>query len=285
MGQKIVLAGVNFTDQSLPVLRDDPILSAGSLALVDFGHSLGGIDAVPSNGDPVPNIAWSIASDLVESESVSPVIVANYDGAGMAAELSAKGGLHVIKSQVGDTNTTRFVVKLPTAIIAYMLANKSNKFFLSMWHEVTRKAESNSLPIAAIAHSSYSVDFILNMQSNGAPGGSAANRLGLSSNLNPSAATGTAKQQVAVNGSTGTVSSLVYADLFIFGGVPSTGPLTGAVNKGGSHILYRCYLEDLTVSGRTYEEVKAIDDQLFAAAFSPGGKFYGDTFTDPATLP
>lgn len=88
-----------------------------------------------------------------------------------------------------------------------------------------------------------------------------------------------------MNGSTGTIGTLAYQDLFCFGGVPSVGPFSAAVNKGGSHILYRCYLEDLTVSGRTYEQVKAIDDALFAAAFSSGGKFYGDTYTDPATLP
>lgn len=46
-----------------------------------------------------------------------------------------------------------------------------------------------------------------------------------------------------------------------------------------SYILYRMYLEDLTVSGRTYAQVDAIDYAMWQTAFSAGGKFYGDTFT------
>ena len=51
----------------------------------------------------------------------------------------------------------------------------------------------------------------------------------------------------------------------------------------GSTILYRFYIEDLTVSGRTAEEVKIIDKKLFNEAFAEGGKFYNDTWTDPKT--
>ncbi|MFQ9544964.1 MAG: hypothetical protein ACLR02_08110 [Clostridium sp.] len=51
----------------------------------------------------------------------------------------------------------------------------------------------------------------------------------------------------------------------------------------GSTILYRFYIEDLTVSGRTKEEVQIIDEKLFNEAFAEGGKFYNDTWTDPKT--
>lgn len=52
-----------------------------------------------------------------------------------------------------------------------------------------------------------------------------------------------------------------------------------------SAIFYRFYLEDLTLSGRTWAEVDALDARLFASAFAPGGRYYADTFTDPATIP
>lgn len=53
-----------------------------------------------------------------------------------------------------------------------------------------------------------------------------------------------------------------------------------------SWVLYRCYLEDLTISGRTYAEVDAIDHALYTAeVLDPGGRYHADTFTDPATLP
>lgn len=59
----------------------------------------------------------------------------------------------------------------------------------------------------------------------------------------------------------------------------------GNYNKATSRIIYRARIEDLTVSGRTYEEVEAIDFALYTAAFAVGGKFYGDTYTDPTTFP
>ena len=72
MGNQITLSDVVFSDSTLPVLRDDPLLSSGSLVLVDVGHSKGRLAGVPSNGALVNNIAGSIASGLVGSVSVSP---------------------------------------------------------------------------------------------------------------------------------------------------------------------------------------------------------------------
>lgn len=56
------------------------------------------------------------------------------------------------------------------------------------------------------------------------------------------------------------------------------------INKSGSWIFYRAYIEDLTVSGRTHAQVYAIDSALFNAAFSVGGRYYNDSFTDPASV-
>ena len=44
-------------------------------------------------------------------------------------------------------------------------------------------------------------------------------------------------------------------------------------------------IEDLTVSGRTYAEVDALDYALYQAAFAADGRYHGDTNTDPSTLP
>lgn len=49
-----------------------------------------------------------------------------------------------------------------------------------------------------------------------------------------------------------------------------------------SFALYRLYIEDMTVSGRDYAEVEAIDLAAYTREFAAGGKFYGDTFTTPA---
>ena len=285
MGHKITLSDIVFSDSSLPVLRDDPLLSSGSLVLVDVGHSKGRLSGVPSNGTLVNNIAGSIASGLVGSASVSPEILTGFTNSAMVPELSGKGGLHVIKSKVNDTNATRFTLRLPAAIKAYLLANPTHGYYFSMWQQFTRKFDANNAPLMIIGESAYSVNFLMNLGSSGAVQGAATNVLGQATTLNPFVAAGPAKLQLAVSKVTGTLSSLAYNDLFIFGGVPSVGVMDAALKKGGSQIMYRVYLEDLTVSGRTYAEVKTLDDALYAAAFAPGGKFYGDTFTDPSTLP
>ncbi|MGP5446153.1 hypothetical protein, partial [Pseudomonas helleri] len=78
MGNQITLSDVVFTDTSLPVLRDDPLLSSGSLILVDAGHTKGRLSGVPSNGALVNNIAGSIAAEIVGSASVSPDIATGF---------------------------------------------------------------------------------------------------------------------------------------------------------------------------------------------------------------
>jgi hypothetical protein len=67
---------------------------------------------------------------------------------------------------------------------------------------------------------------------------------------------------------------------------PGTGNLTSANSTDGSEsrIFYGFYLEDLTVSGRTYQDVDALDLQAYNIAFGTGGRYYNDTYTDPATI-
>jgi len=57
--------------------------------------------------------------------------------------------------------------------------------------------------------------------------------------------------------------------------------------QGGyfSWIFYRAYMEDLTVSGRTYAQVDAEDLALFTEQFAVGGRYHNDTFTNPTTIP
>jgi hypothetical protein len=41
-----------------------------------------------------------------------------------------------------------------------------------------------------------------------------------------------------------------------------------------------------TVSGRTYEQVAAIDQALYTKeVLTAGGRYYGDTYTNPTTIP
>ena len=64
---------------------------------------------------------------------------------------------------------------------------------------------------------------------------------------------------------------------------PTSG--SGSKDKAASWKLYRFYLEDLTVSGRTYAEVDAMDNALYTQeVLTPGGRYYGDTQTSVSTI-
>lgn len=56
----------------------------------------------------------------------------------------------------------------------------------------------------------------------------------------------------------------------------------GTLQGGTSFILYSLYVEDLTVSGRTYNEVNALRTAQVAADFAGGGRYDGETWTNPA---
>lgn len=80
-------------------------------------------------------------------------------------------------------------------------------------------------------------------------------------------------------GATGTVADGVFNP---------PGSATPGTNKDktDSHIIYRFYLEDLTVSGRSYATVDALSWAEYQKhVLTVGGRYYSDTFTDPATLP
>lgn len=287
MGQQFVLSDIEFTDDSLPVLRNDPLLSSGSLLLVDFGHSLGSVVGVPVRSDRLPNIAGDIAATVTGQADNALIMWTNTAPAAteMKMERTPKKGFHVIRSQVTDVAGTTACLRVPPGLLAYLLTNKTHSYYLSIWQEVTRTFTTNGSPnphITALAGVNIGNDKLFAITASGSVNGS-TNLIGQSKNIDPTAAVGDSKIQVAVNGISGTLTSFTYDTLFSFGGSLNAGN-TG-LHVGGSQILYRVYLEDLSVSGRDYATVKALDDALYAAAFATGGKFFGDTFTDPATLP
>jgi hypothetical protein len=81
-----------------------------------------------------------------------------------------------------------------------------------------------------------------------------------------------------VNGQTGSITTLRNT-LAMWGALNAYSTAMGGSTAAPSFILYRFYLEDLTVSGRSYAEVDAIDYALWQTDFGAGGRFAGDTFT------
>lgn len=282
-GTQIVL-DVRFTDTTLPKLRYDKILSDGSLYLIDLSHSMGKLTSMPANGGAIPNVASKEATRLlsVAESAVNPTFVTQAQAADAKFELTGKGAIHGIYSQVNNIATARgSYVGLPTAIINYLIANKTHQFYLSAWVRRTRAALAAPLNGVGMPW--------LDLGAGGsflarAGGSSAGFKISANSKVLPAGGLNSkANRYVAISGNAGSGDTVTTPrGAMLWGGILTSDSFA---NVATSDILYRTYMEDLTVSGRTYAQVEAIDSAMWTAAFAPGGKFYGDTFTDPATFP
>jgi hypothetical protein len=205
-------------------------------------------------------------------------------------EYTGKKGIHGIVSKAspmagGDGAKIQF----HTALLDYFYANKSHNFYTSFWTQVTRTAGtsyttslldfgagSTSNDYGHFVHSSLgSGNWTTNLT---APGytGTNYNTLG-----------GANRRYNAGAGKSVMVATALSTIQNNWGAPASSYNAAVVANNGGilpSYIFYELFVEDLTVSGRTWQEVDAIDKSEFDKAFAVGGRYYGDTFTDPATL-
>ncbi|WP_341394079.1 hypothetical protein [Arthrobacter sp. G119Y2] len=293
--------GVN-PDTSRPsALSIDPVAAqTGALMLVDptnpiFGK---GFTGVPAHGATVPNLAWLSAAAAVGGTQAS--LAAVVDTVGMAGakgalERTAKGGIHAIFSQVNNTaaaDRTHYSLIVPEPIRTYLDANPDHNIYLSIWGRNTRRTDAASgqvVSISGIDAGTTAYRAYLNDNGSTAPstGGSFLGARG--SGATP---LGNYIKNVGAAGTTGafSIGTSTPTERARLWGIGNTGFLNtyagGAQpapqGHSGSHILYRAYLEDLTLSGRTYAQVDALDSAYYTEeVLTPGGRYYGDTFTAP----
>lgn len=279
------------TDDSLPRYYPvDSILSKGSLLLHDFGKTDNTFGSFPAHLAPVKNLAWDIAKTMIPTGDQTTLgsVVHNSLTAGKSiAEVTPKKGLHVIITQTADvgTDSNDFRVDMSTLLKNYLLDNGSNSFYASYWSKRTR-----------VATTTVSADFYLERNTSNSKFSfeSAAEipnptqtSLYLGHRRFPTTMNTVSNyfRSLGFKGYLGTIDTdrnLIYFRYKIGSSSPYSSQET---NTAPSEIIYRLYIEDLTVSGRTYAQVDALDKALYDAAFASGGRFYNDTHTDPATLP
>lgn len=271
---------------SNPVLYPDALMSAGSLLLIDGGHSAGGLSVTA--GAQLPNVAWETFAALLGSgtlTSLSPTFEMGGTGIGCGKEHSPKGAIHVAAQQGGAvTNGQGYRVQRPTALQTYLVANPSHDYYASVWVNVTRAASSVSgvgCPIMAVADTTSSTGNFVAIMSSVAV--AATNVIGHVETAGYNGA-GVQMRNIGVTQATGTVDD-IRPEIINWGAIGAwAGSLVSAPGNLLSYALYRAYIEDLTVSGRTYAQVSALDQAMYEAAFSSGGRFAGDTLTAAATL-
>lgn len=305
MGRKLVLTGTKLTNLSAPRLPDvDPIESAGSLLLVDFTHPAGPVsDGVPVNGQSIPNLLASTAAGITGA-SIADVgnafaITGGFGSSVNRVERTARGGVHTILSQTPGNQIKGDGVKVNagTGLRTYMAGQAGKPFYVSTWFRVTRVPRF-------VDGSTTSLENPIYWESGG---NSNSAMLGVSRHLDPfmpgTNGTVSAKYPGQGFGTTPNVhrmSAAVSSPTMAYGSLQAQlgmtwGPGASTYNQAvqswidravyPSFVGYRYYVEDLTVSGRTYAEVDAIDRALYEReVLTAGGRYYGDTFTDPATI-
>ena len=288
MGRKLVLTGTTLTNLTAPKLATvDPIESSGSLFLLDPTHLSEQWPAgVPANTTTLPNLFWKNAATLVGGGATKASLAAYVRNVfttitTAVKERTTKGGLHVIHPTATAAANESLTLAIPDNVKEYIRANPTHTYYLSQWTDVTRAStqtgnnimaciSSNSKFVAAFAQKTNFPSIVDGAR---APlGTGVAGKSFRSVGAVPDTGFGT-------DADTETATNPTNSSVFIVG--------SRATGTAGQHsaIFYRAYLEDLTVSGRTYAQVDAIDYAMFTKeVLTLGGRYYGDTFTAVSTV-
>lgn len=269
MGRKIILSGVTLTDASAPIIRNDSRLTAGSLILTDFTHSMTD-SGVPADLDPVANIAWEEAAALIGSgtqDSLASEFVNSFTGAPYGNfERTANGALFGVVSTT-DQNGQAARIAGSQDVLDYLTANTTREMACFIWVDVERVASTTgNLFTTGIGNS-------VGFSSNYLHFTSISNSLGVS------------RLSISANGWTGSpngTDALNGLHEIAWGNIPPFNSLKA--NDGQSFILYQYHLIDVAASGMTYAELEAADAAAYAEFFADGGRGYGDSRSIDLTL-
>lgn len=228
----------------------------------------------------------TVSSTTMTSTPPTDMVVVNNGATStdFVRELTTKGALHVITSQSTMATFRALTLQLPGPIKDYLYANPTHEIAWSAVYRVTRVDANNTAPYVAIKKASGASNGWFNIGRAGPQG-----ITGLSSLV----ATGARNtlglvHERAVNAYDGTALSNAGSDFYAmpFGfGYLDTAYGDAGRNKCLSAVLYRIVIEDLTVSGRSFAAFGATEDAMREAMFASGGRYYGDTYTDPSALP
>lgn len=275
------------TDNSLPRVRElDPIVTDGSMMLVDFTNPGMPSDWLGVSTGYVPNLAWGTLGKMIgggTEQGLAATYVNNLDAGDGTMERTSQGGLHgIIKNGIEYTGQRSAALTSP-AVRGWMTDNPGHSYFASVWGAYTRDDGrgdngSSRLRMAGFNRAGGHELLTLRRAVSGIGIQPTTNRIG--SRAKPSRDPG----QMIVNAGYSQMTGAPSADSFAIWTTGNGGNTIDEVAMP-SWALYRFYLEDLTVSGRTYAAADAEDNAAYSAeVLSTGGRYNGDTWTNPTNL-
>lgn len=256
-------------------LQPDSILpSKGALILIDPTHPLSPwAPGVPGHNSEIPNIAAAQAKLLVGSADadVMPTVynTGAHDGAAIIRARSSKGGLRAKGNYLG--------LRPSVKTADYLIANAGHSFYVSLYSKFN-ETDPNNYQLFSIRSGPPTSTTLVHIAIDGSTSPSTSDerylghyKAGDGSNVAVGRAHHAAAFQIGIgNFAAGVTGQALISNnqVALFG--------TYANNKAVDRTTYGFYMEDLTVSGRTFAEVLALDKARYAKLFAPGGRYDGD---------
>lgn len=266
-------------------IKGDQRLNEGSLILLEPARD--GIAGIPAS---LNNYAHDSALELVGQSIDKISIKNNLAEAGGIAERTTKGGLHGIVPQNLTSANPRISLSalLPEALETYFLNHLDHSYYLSLMGVVTRDVSASfrvgDIVLSGIysgakgAVTTQQTPLVYQNKSTlNVTGGSSAvdGFLGRSySAAKPAFCVDAAMSSLVLTEKT--YNDSIKTDLFCIG-QPSVSYPEGIP----SWVFYSLYIEDLTVSGQTYEEAHAKSQAVYALRFADEGIYANDSWSTP----
>lgn len=264
-------------------------LGDGALWLIDAVHSVGGLgtEGLPAGGAVIPNIVRAnleSVSGISDAAQLDAVFTASFTAASMTMERTPKHMLHGAFKQSGSPVAGAYArIVPPLAAIKHMSANPLHRRLYFLAGRITRTAVGSkpwAEPWAAIPVTSNQQFLLRSTEGFTAvdyasitPGPNSAGAPFLAIAIDSSPA-GTPPSGASGTGESATV---VWGAPANFSDVTTTKPGSFAFASSG------CI--DLTAANVADDVGIAAISEWFEAEFlTNGGKYYGDTPTDPNTL-
>ena len=188
----------------------------------------------------------------------------------------------------------RFAAVLPQEILDYCVANKSHNFYFAMCGVVTRNLEQSALVGVTLAginaapdgsltsDTTQTINIFQRQSSKSIKGGpdNASNIIGETASQAPSPVF---LADTARSGFTFPVpptTSNSRGEIFTFGAKSGTNDVFTKNQPSG--VVYWIYFEDMTVSGRTYEQCHTAQQAYYEKRFGSGGLYSSDSWTAPS---
>lgn len=272
----------------LPLVITEPILVPGSLLLIDPGHPWDPITSARIS-TPAPNLAHEYAAAMVgyscDRFSLGGIMVQEGSSTLVASELTGKGGLHLVAASSSFAGA-KIGIDAADVLAGYLNSSYDHDMFVGMSHRITRAAtgaghRAYSAATQIDARSLWAFDASGDLPPSGAPARIGYDRTGVADT-----ATGVAYRAVGtrrIHSTYGTFTAPFDEIELAKAGRNSNWEVSAATVQP-SWILYSLYVEDLTISGRSFATVNAIFKDRHDALFAAGGRYADDTWTDPATL-